>query len=182
MIVAVRPSQTWARITAATAGSALVTLFIDRTPRVLGSFVPLDVATAKITGLVLAWLGVTAQRELATLIHPAGFGYEIAFHCTGVIPAGMLAAAIFSMPVPIIVRLRGAIVGVLFVLGMNIARLVSLFWIGVRFPAFFNLAHLFLWQCLLAVSVIGFFFWWKRRATIRVTGAGATRSMVATSD
>jgi len=142
---------------------------------------PLDAATAEIVARILGWLGIAAQRDLATLTDSSGFGYEIAFRCTGVIPAGLLAAAILASGAPLASRLPGAALGVLFIFVVNTIRLVTLFWIGVRFPSFFGVAHAAVWQGLMVCSVVGFFSYWKRCFSAVSAKGMATQRMLVTS-
>jgi exosortase/archaeosortase family protein len=175
------PSWVWARIAASTATSALVALFVAGSPALLQALAPLNVATAYVTVHALNWLGVPVQREAATLIHSNGFGYEIAFQCTGIVAAAMLAAAIFGADAPMTSRLRGAAVGTVFVLALNMTRLVSLFWIGVEFPAAFRVAHSFVCQGLTVLFVAGFFDVWRRRTLVASLGIRATLSLESSS-
>jgi exosortase/archaeosortase family protein len=158
------PSHVWARI-AGTAGIfTIATLIADRTEATMQGLAPICVLTARSIAQVLNWLGMDFQREMATLIHPSGFGYEIGFTCTGVIPAGLLATAILAGGGRTRTRVWGAAMGTVAVMLLNLIRLVSLFYIGVLAPRFFATAHSVVWQALSVLFVVGFFYVWKRKA------------------
>jgi exosortase/archaeosortase family protein len=156
------PSRVWARIAVVTGISAVAMLLVERSPALVQALAPLDIIAARATAQILGWLGMDAQREVATLIHSSGFGYEIVFRCSGVIPAGLLVAAILSAGASLRARLWGAAVGALGMLLLNLVRLASLFYIGVQFPRAFGVAHALVWQVLTVLSLIGFFYAWRR--------------------
>ncbi len=159
------PSRVWARI-AGTAGIfTIATILADRSAASVQGLALVCVMTARSIAQVLNWLGMDFQREMATLIHPSGFGYEIGFTCTGIIPAGLLANAIMAAGGRMRTRVWGAAIGVVGVLLFNLIRLVSLFYVGVLAPRFFVVAHSVVWQALTVLFVAGFFFAWKRKAS-----------------
>lgn len=159
------PSGVWARI-AGTAGIfAFPTTLVDRSAAGVQVLTPICLLTARSIAQILSWLGMDFHREMATLIHPGGFGYEIGFNCTGIIPAGLLATAILAAGGRLQARVWGAVVGAVGVLLLNLVRLVSLFYIGVLAPRFFAAAHSIVWQALTVLFVVGFFYAWKRNVS-----------------
>jgi len=158
------PSHIWARIAGAAGIFAIIASLVDRSAAWVHELAPLNVVTARSIAHILDSLGVNCQRELATLVHPSGFGYEIGFACTGVIPAGLLATAILAAGGGMRARVWGAASGVVGALLLNLIRLVSLFYIGVLAPRFFAAAHFVVWQALTVLFVAGFFYVWKRKA------------------
>jgi exosortase/archaeosortase family protein len=155
-------SHTWARIAGAAGIFAIMAILVDRSPAWVHALAPLNIVTASFIAQILDSLGMNCQREMATLVHPNGFGYEIGFACTGVIPAGLLATAMIAAGGPLRARLCGATMGAAGVLVLNLIRLVSLFYIGVLFPRAFGIAHSLVWQGLTVLFVAGFFHAWHR--------------------
>jgi hypothetical protein len=52
--------------------------------------------------------------------------------------------------------------------GLNLIRVVSLYWIGCHHPAWFETSHTVIWQTVIFGATIGFFMLWsKRSGTIR---------------
>lgn len=158
------PSRTWARIAGATGIFAIMAILVDRSAAWVHALAPLNIVTARSIAQMLNSLGMTCQQETATLVHPSGFGYEIAFNCTGIIPAALLATAILAAGGRMRARAWGAVIGAVGVLLLNLIRLVSLFYIGVLAPQFFSTAHSVVGQTLTVLFVAGFFCVWKRKA------------------
>ena len=157
------PSSIWGRV-ACTAGIfAVATMLADRSTACASVLAPLCVNTARAIAQILNWLGMSAEREMATLVHRGGFGYEIGFACTGIIPAGLLASAILAAAGRLRARSWGAVLGAVTILLLNVVRLVSLFYIGVLAPKLFWIAHSIVWQGLTVVFGVGFFYVWKRQ-------------------
>lgn len=157
------PSHIWGRIAGAVGIFAIIAILVERSAAWVHELAPLNIVTARSIAQILDSLGMNCQREMATLVHPNGFGYEISFACTGIIPAGLLATAMIAAGGPLRARLWGATVGTVGVLVLNLIRLVSLFCIGVLFPRAFGIAHSVVWQGLTVLFMAGFFHAWKRR-------------------
>lgn len=157
------PVRVWGRIAVATGLFGCAMLLAERSPACVHALAPVDIFTARATSQILDWLGMDAQRELATLTHPGGFSYQIVMPCTGLLPAALLAAAILCAGASLRARVWAAALGALAVLVLNLVRLVSLFYIGVRHPEAFGFAHSVLWQGVTLVFPIAFFLGWKRR-------------------
>jgi hypothetical protein len=72
---------------------------------------------------------------------------------------------------------------------LNLARLVHLFVIGVRQPAWFDLAHEVIWESVMALSVLVAWLGWAmwadrardRRGERDLVGVGTLREAVGTS-
>jgi len=130
----------------------------------------LDAATAAATaGLArLAGLDVTTSRYAIT--HAGGFACEIYFRCTGLLPALFVAGAILASPASFRSRWRGALLGAVVMLALNLLRLVGLVAVGVRFPAAFATAHSVVGETIFVAAVIAFWLAWARRAIGSATG------------
>jgi exosortase/archaeosortase family protein len=128
-----------ARVTAA-AGLALA--FVLLTPR---APVPVlegaDVPIARATAALARTTGIPVEREGAVLRHSAGFGMEVYWRCTGLLPAAFVAALVLASPVSRRWRLLGVVAAAGVILLLNLARLVSLFAIGVLAAPRFAEAH-----------------------------------------
>jgi exosortase/archaeosortase family protein len=108
-------------------------------------------------------LGLDAVRDGTVISHSAGFAYEISRGCTGVIPALLLAVGVLAWPGAGSRKLLAALLGILLLLGLNLIRLVHLFYLGVRRPELFGIAHEVIWQAVLVLTVfalwLGFTRW-----------------------
>jgi len=169
------PARVWLRIALAAVLFAVAAWLAESSSEITRALAPAAIGTARVVEGILSRLGMIPQRELATLTHSTGFGYQIDFACTGIIPAGFLVVVILVSEASLRAKLWGVGIGVPCTFALNFARLVSLFYIGVRHPRLFLWAHSPLWEGLMVAFLVGFFFLWKRqiRATSESTRLAA---------
>jgi exosortase/archaeosortase family protein len=129
--------------------------------RVLGWFTAL---VASVVQALLRWTGIEALRAGAFVYVPGAFRYEVAIGCTGVLPAAVLAVAILASPGTGAAKRRGLLAGVPLVLGVNLLRLVHLFYVGVHSPGLFALAHSLLWEGAMVLLTFATWLVWVRWA------------------
>ncbi len=156
----------WLRFLAVMLGFTAAALLVYREPVIGPAFVPIQRATAQATLALVHILGEQGARFEAILYHPGGFGYEISHGCTGFLPAAFVLVGMLAYPASARSRMVGILIGVPFILALNLARLVHLFVVGVRWPAMFDLAHEVIWQAVMVVSVflvwLGWVIWSER--------------------
>jgi len=100
-----------------------------------------------------------------------GFAVSIEAGCNGVEAAIVLIAGIAAYPAPLRQKLVAALLGFLAIQVMNIARIISLFYLGQwNFDAF-TWTHLYLWPVLIMLDVLVVFVVYLRHLAQR---AGAT--------
>jgi exosortase/archaeosortase family protein len=142
-------------------GFAALALWLGFRDEVLGPALLLwriDVARAVVT--LIHWVGMDAAREGSVVFHPAGFAYQISKGCTGFVPAALLATAVGAYPAASRRKLAGLLLGVPLILGVNLARLVHLYYLGVYQPRWFPLAHGIVWEGIIALAVLGSWLGW----------------------
>ena len=82
--------------------------------------------------------------------------------CNGVEATIVLIAAMLAFPAPWKRKLVGLAIGVIAVQGLNIIRVISLFYLGQwNFDAF-EFAHLYVWQALIMLDVLIVWLLWVR--------------------
>lgn len=91
-----------------------------------------------------------------------GFAVAIEAGCNGVEATIVLVAALIAFPAPWRSRLWGLLVGFLTIQGLNILRIISLFYIGQWNMKVFEWAHLYIWQALIMLDVLIIFLIWLR--------------------
>ncbi|WP_394358032.1 exosortase H [Methylococcus mesophilus] len=91
-----------------------------------------------------------------------GYGVTIEAGCNGIEASIVLIAAILAFPSRPIRKLMGIGVGVLAVQGLNLVRIVSLFYLGEWNTTAFEWAHLYIWQSLIMLDVLIIFLLWMR--------------------
>jgi exosortase H (IPTLxxWG-CTERM-specific) len=91
-----------------------------------------------------------------------GFAVSIESGCNGVEATIVLVAAIVAFPAPWKCRLVGLAVGIVAVQGLNIIRVISLFYLGQWDVDAFEWAHLYVWQALIMLDVLIVWLVWVR--------------------
>lgn len=91
-----------------------------------------------------------------------GFAVSIEAGCNGVEATIVLVAAILAFPASWTRKLIGVAVGVVAVQGLNILRVISLFYLGQWSFKVFEWAHLYVWQALIMLDVLIVWLLWVR--------------------
>ncbi len=125
---------------------------------------PLQAGAAAVVGALLGSAGLPVARESAALFHPGGFAYQVSRGCLGLVPAGFLAVGILAGPGGARAKTIGVGLGVSLVLGLNLLRLLHLFYLGVHDPRAFHLAHEVFWEVAIVLWVVGLWLLWLRWA------------------
>lgn len=102
--------------------------------------------------------------------HSNGFAVAIQPGCNGVEACLILVAGMLAFPAPWRLRLLGLVVGIFAVQVVNVLRVISLFYLGQWNFAWFEFAHLYLWQALIMLDVLVVWLLWIR---LVARGAGA---------
>ena len=117
------------------------------------------IATAEVTAWVLRLLGAEA-RTSGTLVSSSIYSIEIIWECTALFPIAVFVSAVLAYPCGWIAKAIGVLLGVPFLLAVNILRLVSLCYIGRSYPQLFESAHLLVWQSLFVfVTALAWIVW-----------------------
>jgi exosortase H (IPTLxxWG-CTERM-specific) len=88
-----------------------------------------------------------------------GFAVSIEAGCNGVEATIVLVAA---FPAPWKRKLIGLAIGIIAVQGLNIVRVISLFYLGQWNFSVFEWAHLYIWQALIMLDVMIVWLLWVR--------------------
>lgn len=91
-----------------------------------------------------------------------GFGVAIEPGCNGIEASVVLVAAMLAFPASWRQKLVGIGLGLLAVQGVNLVRIVSLFYLGQWRADAFEFAHLYLWQALIMLDVLVVWLFWVR--------------------
>jgi exosortase H (IPTLxxWG-CTERM-specific) len=126
---------------------------------------------------VVPWTNTLAAicATLVTLVDPnvvavgkvlrstsSGFAVSIEAGCNGVEATIVLLAAVLAFPAPWRNKLIGLAVGVVAVQGLNVVRVISLFYLGQWNYQVFEWAHLYVWQALIMLDVLVVWLVWVR--------------------
>src|SRR5437867_13263753 len=91
-----------------------------------------------------------------------GFAVSIEAGCNGVEATIVLIAAMLAFPAPWKNKITGLLVGTIAVQGLNIIRVISLFYLGQWNFHVFEWAHLYVWQALIMLDVLIVWLLWVR--------------------
>ena len=83
----------------------------------------------------------------------------------------LYASAVLAFPAPVRPRLIGLVGGVALLVTINVARICSLYYVGILAPQAFSFFHLELWPLVLIASGAGLFLCWATLATRHAQGA-----------
>jgi exosortase H (IPTLxxWG-CTERM-specific) len=100
-----------------------------------------------------------------------GFAVSIEAGCNGVEATIVLVSGILAFPAPLRHKLAGLAAGIVAVQGLNVVRVISLFYLGQWNREWFEWAHLYIWQALIMLDVLIVWLVWVR--TLPRSGSGA---------
>ncbi len=123
-------------------------------------------ATAQLAHLcagLVRLAGGQAEARNNILMNPAtGFAIEIKDTCNGSNVTLLLWVAILSFPAPWHRKAKGLLVGTAALHTLNLLRLLSLFYLGQHEPAWFDFAHLYVWESAIMIATLAIFSFWVR--------------------
>lgn len=124
--------------------------------------VPYTAFIARVSGHVLALFGEKITVQGCQLTSPR-FAVTIYNGCNGLITSLIFVAGVLAFPARPIAKVLGAIGGLLAIQVINLVRIVSLFYIGVFLPKYFNQSHIFVWQSIVILSGVALWIAWAHR-------------------
>ena len=83
--------------------------------------------------------------------------------CEGFEVAILLVSVMAAFPMPWRRKVLGVVLGVLLVHVLNIVRIVSLYYLSIYRPKLFQLFHVTVWQAVIILLAMLFFFFWIDR-------------------
>jgi len=104
------------------------------------------------------------------------FAVSIQAGCNGVEATIVLVAAMVAFPSPWRMKLLGISIGFFAIQAMNLARIISLFYLGQWSQIAFEWAHLYIWQALIMLDVLIVFLIWLRFLPQQDKASNATES------
>lgn len=124
---------------------------------------PWTALLARVCAELVTWFDSSAAAAGKVLWNTqTGFGVSIEPGCNGIEACIVLFAAIVAFPERWQHKLLGLGAGFLAVQGLNIVRVISLFYIGQWNTTVFNFAHEYLWQALIMLDVLVVWLLWVR--------------------
>ena len=118
--------------------------------------------TAESSAFTLNLFGADV-RTSGTIVASDRFAYNIVAECTAIGPLILFLGAVVAYPAKLGSKATGALLGLLIIGGLNVVRLVSLFYIGTYAPQRLDIFHLLIWQGVMILSVVMLWLFWVRR-------------------
>ena len=118
--------------------------------------VPFTELLVRISTALLVVLGEQTV-SFGTLIQSSAFAVDVKNGCNGLEAALLLVAAMLAFPAPPKHRALGIAAGLAVIQGVNLFRIVSLFWLGAHHRNVFELFHAAVWQTLLILLAVWIF-------------------------
>ncbi len=115
--------------------------------------------SGSLISLVDTDVAITGKVVSSTL---NGFAVSIEPGCNGVEAMLVLLAAILAFPASWRYKLWGLAWGFVAIQGMNLLRIISLFYLGQWSRELFDWAHLYIWQALIMLDALVVFLIWLR--------------------
>jgi exosortase/archaeosortase family protein len=121
---------------------------------------------ARATG-ALARLAGTPVEVTGSLLYADGYGLEVIWQCSGATPMAVFVAAVAAFPSSWRAKLVGWAIGLPLLVVANLARLLTLLWVGMHHPHAFDTMHLRVWQPLLILMTVVLWLAWVTRLVPR---------------
>jgi len=115
--------------------------------------------TAQLTGSVLSILGTHVEVN-GTIVSSPDFSMRIGHECTGLVPMVILLCAVLADPSHVRQKMVCISIGMGVLFLLNLARTVSLYYVGAHIPAFFDTAHFVVWQSVMILAVVVVWLVW----------------------
>ena len=98
--------------------------------------------------------------QVGHLLTVRGTGFEIAPDCSPHLPFLVFAGGVLAIPATAFQRGVGLALGAIGIHAFNTVRILALFAIAAQHRAWFDFAHVYLWQVGTIVAVLGAFVTW----------------------
>ena len=123
---------------------------------------PYTTFVAQESKVVLNLFGEDA-RVIGQVLTSHRFSVTIFNGCNGLEAILIFVSGVVAFPAPWRRKLLGVALGFVAIQVFNVVRVVSLFYVGILRPAWFNVSHVFVWQSLVIVFGVVLWLVWVRR-------------------
>ncbi|MBM2816051.1 MAG: rane protein of unknown function [Ignavibacteria bacterium] len=142
-------------------GSILAIYFIFINSDLRNILNPYFHLTAKIVRVFVS-IFVSQTTASGTIISSPGFSMSVGFGCEGFDPLAIFIAVIIALPLNFKLKLPGLLIGIPFLLILNLFRLMLLFFIGLGWHSVFEAFHLTIFPILFIIIVLIMLFFWQK--------------------
>lgn len=139
---------------------------------------PWTSALASLCAALVTWFDSSTAAAGKVLWNTSnGFGVSIEAGCNGLEAYIVLFAGVMAFPARWRQRLVGLLAGFVAVQGLNVLRVISLFYLGQWSRPVFDFAHEYLWQALIMLDVLVFWLLWVRWSQKDPAGAASSQEV-----
>ncbi len=124
---------------------------------------PFTAAIAHVSAFIMQLFDhhVTARNnDIVSAV--SGSGIRIVAGCNGVEAVLILVSAVLAFPAPWKHKLAGIGIGFIAIQGLNLVRIISLYYLHEWNRVWFDWFHLYLWQALIILDALVFWLLWLR--------------------
>lgn len=126
---------------------------------------------ARMSGAVLRLFGQDITVVGCDLRSPR-FSVTIYNGCNGLITSLIFISGVLAFPAGWRAKAIGTVGGLLAIQLINLVRIVSLYYIGVYFPEYFNQSHIFVWQSVVILAGVTLWIVWAHHAAAPIHDPG----------
>lgn len=120
---------------------------------------------AKAVVAIVNLFGAGAWAESGIINSPRS-SMRIARGCDGIDALSFFLAGVLAFPTSGRAKLIGITIGIPFIQAINLARLVLLYYAGLRFPSLFEGIHVYVGQALVILFSTALFIFWLERFAV----------------
>ena len=132
-------------------------------PVVEHAVVPFTAFISNVSSFLLRLLGSDAHAA-GTRLSGQGVSFELRNGCNGVWATIIFVSAVLAFPSPLRIKLWGVLLGVCAIFALNLARVISLYYIVLHYPNLFEGAHIYVWQTVVIGAAVLLWLFWAQRA------------------
>jgi len=124
---------------------------------------------ARMSAAVLNLFGEGATATGTTVSSPR-YTVDIHHGCDAIEPSALFIAAVLAFPSRLLPKLPGLLFGTVVLSMINLFRITTLFYVGMRWPGLFEFMHEDVWQSLFVLFALVLWVlwaWWATRLPSR---------------
>ena len=125
---------------------------------------PVSAFFASVTSGLLHLFGQNTQANGMDITSPE-YSLSIKKGCDAIAPVMLVVAGVLLFPAEWKKKLIGIGIGLFALFGLNLVRIISLYFIGIHAPDLFEFMHIEFWQVVFIGLAILYFFYWLNWAS-----------------
>ena len=126
-------------------------------------FPPIHRANTQLAVGVLKWFGEDVSANDRQIVTGDLHYLEVRRGCDAVEPIALFVAVVLAFPLSFRSKWPAILLGIAALLFINLIRIVTLYWVWIKWPSVFDVMHTQVWQALFIFLAIGFWITWVWR-------------------